>query len=437
MAVGGSQAVAAGLLGKATVVAVPAQVGSAINIASLIESASPLLAGAAVGAVVGGVAYVVLSRIGSDEDVVTIQPANRSRQDDDAEQVSSPEPAVRLVESSPARTARHMAASGRAGVPHAPRHFRPAEWEQTGTILVQEVNEPKDGAHASTPDSTSRPLAPAKQKDEDYAEVAENYVKLTTLARRMAITARGVAAVLGERLGGSMMEGIPVIQRADGTVADVGTTWWDEAIAASGHDAVEIDSSREVMVQPDEIRYAPKATSSVSPDDTAPQSAEMRPEPRPALTFSQAAAKRLASIDMGKFPERRNAEELDGKKDVWAAALEALDERASDPLDLIFTDVVGDVDTLDEPDGLEMPTDFIPFRMPAGHPEVVDADSYVDYLIRQEFTKNPSSAVRRNAREYLHVIEGGTAGMLRDAGARHARRGKHFKADALPLAMEA
>ncbi len=437
MTVGGSQAVAAGLLGKATVVAVPAQVGSAINIASLIESASPLLVGAVVGAVAGGVAYVVLSHMGSDGDVVTVQPASNSQQNDAAKQESSPEPAVRLVESRPARTARHMAASGRAGVPHAPRHFRPAEWEQTGTILVQEVTETKGGAHAATPDSTSRPLAPAKQKDEDYAEVAENYVKLTTLARRMAITARGVAAVLGERLGGSMMEGIPVIQRADGTVADVGTTWWDEAIAASGHDAVEIGSSREVMVQPDEIRYTPKAGSSVSPDDTAPQSAELRPAPKPALTFSQAAAKRLASIDMGRFPERRSAEELDGKQDVWAAALEALDERASDPLDLIFTDVVGDVDTLDEPDGLEMPTDFIPFRMPAGHPEVVDTDSYVDYLIRQEFTKNSSSAVRRNAREYLHVIEGGTAGMLRDAGARHARRGKHFKAESLPMAMEA
>lgn len=420
---GTSPAVYAGLLGG-TFVTCPGRMAAAIDLPAIVAGVAPFAAGAAIGAAIGGVTYVILTRSGrKDGDVITIE---RGRASSDAG-----------AKDAPARMGRHMAQPARPGVSHSARHFRTEDWEQTGTIRVQEVVEPRSGAHAAK-GGVPRSMPAFGTRDADYADVAESYVARVTLAERMATVAKGVAGVLGERLGAGMMEGIPVIKRSDGTVADVGTTWWDEAIEAAGHDAVEIGAPSEAMVQPDEIRYVPKAT---SPDDTAPQAIELRPEPKTATSFKRdKAVKRLMSVDLGVFPERRSSSELDEKQDIWAAALEALEEKASSPIDLVFMDVVGDSETLDEPDGLELPTDFIPFRAPAGHPEVVDTESYVDYLIRQEFTRNSSSAARRNAREYLHVIEGGTAGMLklRQGGDESPRpRGKHFRQDALPLAKEA
>lgn len=421
---GGNPAVYAGLLGRSLVR--PVQAAGALGLPSIVTGIAPFLGGAAIGAVLGGVAYVILTRLDPDEQgvVVTIRRGGAS----DGEG----------AEKRPSSAGKHMASAPRPGVSHSARHFRTEDWEQTGTIRVQEVAESRMGSHVGFASAgKAKKTFTFGSRDVDYAEVATNYVAGVTLAERMATAARGVANVLTERLGANMMEGIPVIQRADGTVADVGTTWWDDAIEASGRDSVEIGSAAEALVQPDEIRYAPRAASL---DDTAPQAVEMRPEPSSTSFKRDAAAKRLLSVDLGVFPEHRSASELDGKQDVWAAALEALEEKAMTPVDLVFEDVVGDIDTLDEPDGLEPSTAFIPFRAPAGHPEVVDTETYVDYLIRQEFTKNPSSAVRRNAREYLHVIEGGTAGMLKGYTPREERaprRGKHFKQDALPMAKEA
>lgn len=422
---GASPAVFAGLLGS-SVVPGPAQAGAAINVAALVGDVAPLVGGAAVGALVGGVAYVVLTHLEPGDVVAAIHIQRGERRTGERREAAA-EPA-----------GRHYAAAVRPGVSHAALHFRTSDWEQTGTIRVQEVVEPRAAAHVATGKATMRHARPFGSRDVDYAEVAEGYVARVTLAERMATAARGVASVLGERIGASMMEDVPVIRRADGSAADMGTTWWAEAARESGRDALEAGAAAEAMVVPDEIRYVPNAQSL---DDTAPQSLELRPEPKSATVFKRdSAARRLASVELGMFPERRSSAELDGRQDIWAMALAALDEKASSPIDLVFEDVVGDIDTLDEPDGLEMPTDFIPFRAPAGHPEVVDTETYVDYLIRQEFTKNPSSAVRRNAREYLRVIEGGTAGMLKapQAGAAEpAPRGKHFRRETLPVALEA
>lgn len=59
---------------------------------------------------------------------------------------------------------------------------------------------------------------------------AERYVRGLELGRRMASRARGVASVLAERLETSHMDGIPVIERSDGTVADLGEPWWNGAM---------------------------------------------------------------------------------------------------------------------------------------------------------------------------------------------------------------
>ena len=96
------------------------------------------------------------------------------------------------------------------------------------------------------------------------------------------------------------------------------------------------------------------------------------------------------------------------------------------------------LDTLDEPDNMEPQTAFIPFKTPGGHPEVVDTETYVDYLIEDEFSKNSSTAARRSSRRFLRLLEGGTqpaSRHLADTGvSRSTYVGKHF---ALPRAAEA
>ena len=64
----------------------------------------------------------------------------------------------------------------------------------------------------------------------DLEGAAERYVRGLELGRRMASRARGVASVLAERLETSHMDGIPVIERSDGTVADLGEPWWNGAM---------------------------------------------------------------------------------------------------------------------------------------------------------------------------------------------------------------
>lgn len=238
----------------------------------------------------------------------------------------------------------------------------------------------------------------AAHSAKDYGEIAENYVRRAGIVERMATRARGVASVLSDRLEANMMDGVPVIERADGSVGDVGTTWWDAAVQNSApHKAV---------------------SQSTQPSTKAAQASAST---QGASTSQKKVSERLADIDFGMFPEHRAAEDLDTNADLWQVALDALDEQARAQSPFAFEDIVGGTDTLDEPDGLEAPTSFIPFRTPAGHPEVVDTETYVDYLINDEFSRNESSSARRNAREYLHVIEGGTLTQSLFGSARRAR----------------
>ncbi len=148
-------------------------------------------------------------------------------------------------------------------------------------------------------------------------------------------------------------------------------------------------------------------------------------------------ARSLAAIESGAYPEMRDASALGEPADGWARSLENMEEKIAEtrreewrqpgPIRPVITDVIGGVDTLDEPAGLEGDTSFIPFKVPAGHPDVVDTNSYVDYLIDDEFSQNSSDAVRDNAHKYLRVLQGGSQSMPRVKTA-PARGGAHFRA---------
>ena len=258
---------------------------------------------------------------------------------------------------------------------------------------------------------------------EDYSDVAENYVRRNSLRERMATRAAGVANVLAERINGDPLDGLPVITRADGTVGDVGTAWWNDTVGSS------IRRIEDIPQDGEPVKYMTPQMSRAA----AERFERNAHASRRAAYISQ----NVAEVNVGIYPERRTVAELDND-DVWDLALQAMGERLGQHAAPVFADAIGTIETIDEPYGLEEPTGFIPFRRPAGHPEIVDTNSYVDYLIDDEFSRNPSRAARKSSRDFLTVIQGGSQKMRavsprRDQG----HRPKHFASPSTPLAREA
>ena len=293
-----------------------------------------------------------------------------------------------------------------------PRHMR----------VVQAAPEPE--AEAAVSAAAQVPVVPSHATD-DYGQIAENYVNRITFRKRMACRAKGVAAALSDRIGSGMMDGLPVIERADGSVGDVGTSWWTTEVGRERIDANTGFAADEVA------QISIPSSFSAEAARTAFEAA------RKQQSRSRAdIASRLAFIDEGVFPEHRSAAEA--ATDDWEQALRSMEENLAadpetpnqDPIE--FIDAVGNSETLDEPDNMEPDTSFIPFRTPAGHPEVVDTESYVDYLIEDEFGRNSSKAARRTSRRYLRILEGGTSAtgtsMRHLSGSTNVRTrsGKHF-----------
>ena len=365
--------VAAGLMG-ATALALPVQAG-ALTVFDVVDMglSSPVATfsvGVGVGALVtAGIASAV--------------SAARRRRDERSEEVSE----------EPSST-------------YAPRHMRVADSNAEPTSSREEQADGHDASHAAT----------------NYEDIAENYVKRATFRERMALRAGGVAATLRDRMGANMMDGIPVIERADGSVGDVGTSWWRNAV---GGDTL----SRDADFAEQSVDLAIPSDFTMSDRDRLVTSAGLH---------VSSIASRVAFVDEGAYPERRTVDDLDNS-DAWELALRSLDEKIAsvaptqDPIG--FIDSVGGPDSLDEPDNLELQTAFIPFKTPGGHPEVVDTDTYVDYLIEDEITKNSSTAVRKR---FLRLLEGGTqtnARRLSDTSTSDpVYVGKHFS---VPQAAEA
>ena len=268
------------------------------------------------------------------------------------------------------------------------------------------------------------PVAPSHATD-DYGQIAENYVNRITFRERMARRAEGVAAALSGRIGSGMMDGLPVIERADGSVGDVGTSWWTTEV---GRERIDANTG----FAADEVAQI-SIPSSFSADAARTALEAVREQQSRSRVD---IASRLAFIDEGVFPEHRSVAEA--ATDDWEQALRSMEENLAadpetpnqDPIE--FIDAVGNSETLDEPDNMEPDTSFIPFRTPAGHPEVVDTESYVDYLIEDEFGRNSSKAARRTSRRYLRILEGGTSAtgtsMRHLSGSTNVRTrsGKHF-----------
>lgn len=190
--------------------------------------------------------------------------------------------------------------SRRSIAAYKPKHMRASQWDMTGSIRVQSAKPVVKKTQVES--ASAKDVLPVRAKKapahstNDYAQIAENYTKLLSWRERTVARAKGAAAVLLERLGQDPMEGLPIIERADGTVGDVGTAWWTKAV---GEESITRDFG------------ITEIGAEAIPDDFS----------NPAADISS----RISYVDQGVFPEKRTVDELEHTDD-WALALAAMDE---------------------------------------------------------------------------------------------------------------
>ena len=313
MTEGRNPAVVAGLLSGLVLVAEPA---SAYALTANEIRQTPLGAiftgigvGLAAVAVISGAA-VVVSRVANhgekiDEVEAKSQSAATFQSSDEAlssKQVSaasnfSPEESIVIP----------LDSSRRSIAAYKPKHMRASQWDVTGSIRVQSTELPVQPAESPAKKSqvvstAAEGVLPVRAKKapahstNDYAQIAENYTKLLSWRERTVARAKGAAAVLLERLGQDPMDGLPIIERADGTVGDVGTAWWTKAV---GEESITRDFG------------IAEIGAEAIPEDFTNHAADI--------------SSRISYVDQGVFPEKRTIDELEHADD-WTLALAAMDE---------------------------------------------------------------------------------------------------------------
>lgn len=313
MTEGRNPAVVAGLLSGLVLVAEPA---SAYALTANEIRQTPLGAiftgigvGLAAVAVISGAALVVSRAVNRGEKIDEAEAKSQSaatlQSSDEAlssKQVSaasnfSPEESIVIP----------LDSSRRSIAAYKPKHMRASQWDMTGSIRVQSTELPVQPAESPAKKSqvvstAAEGVLPVRAKKapahstNDYAQIAENYTKLLSWRERTVARAKGAAAVLLERLGQDPMDGLPIIERADGTVGDVGTAWWTKAV---GEESITRDFG------------IAEIGAEAIPEDFTNHAADI--------------SSRISYVDQGVFPEKRTIDELEHADD-WTLALAAMDE---------------------------------------------------------------------------------------------------------------
>ncbi len=313
MTEGRNPAVVAGLLSGLVLVAEPA---SAYALTANEIRQTPLGAiftgigvGLAAVAVISGAALVVSRAVNRGEKTdgaeAKIQPSTTSQVEDEA---SSPKRVAAASNFSPEESMVIPLDSPRRSIAaYKPKHMKASQWDMTGSIRVQSTEPPVQSTKAPAKkaqvvSAVAEGVLPVRAKKapahstNDYAQIAENYTKLLSWRERTVARAKGAAAVLLERLGQDPMDGLPIIERADGTVGDVGTAWWTKAV---GEESITRDFG------------IAEIGAEAIPEDFTNHAADI--------------SSRISYVDQGVFPEKRTIDELEHTDD-WTLALAAMDE---------------------------------------------------------------------------------------------------------------
>ena len=313
MTEGRNPAVVAGLLSGLVLVAEPA---SAYALTANEIRQTPLGAiftgigvGLAAVAVISGAALVVSRSVNRGEKIDEVEAKSQSAATfQSSDEAASPKQVAAASNFSPEESiVIPLDSSRRSIAAYKPKHMRASQWDMTGSIRVQSAKLPVQPAESPAKKSqivstTAEGVLPVRAKKapahstNDYAQIAENYTKLLSWRERTVARAKGAAAVLLERLGQDPMDGLPIIERADGTVGDVGTAWWTKAV---GEESITRDFG------------IAEIGAEAIPEDFTNHAADI--------------SSRISYVDQGVFPEKRTIDELEHADD-WTLALAAMDE---------------------------------------------------------------------------------------------------------------
>ena len=313
MTEGRNPAVVAGLLSGLVLVAEPA---SAYALTANEIRQTPLGAiftgigvGLAAVAVISGAALVVSRSVNRGEKIDEVEAKSQSAATfQSSDEAASPKQVAAASNFSPEESIVIPLDSPRRSIAaYKPKHMRASQWDMTGSIRVQSAELPVQPAELSAKKSqvvstAAEGVLPVRAKKapahstNDYAQIAENYTKLLSWRERTVARAKGAAAVLLERLGQDPMDGLPIIERADGTVGDVGTAWWTKAV---GEESITRDFG------------IAEIGAEAIPEDFTNHAADI--------------SSRISYVDQGVFPEKRTIDELEHADD-WTLALAAMDE---------------------------------------------------------------------------------------------------------------
>ena len=313
MTEGRNPAVVAGLLSGLVLVAEPA---SAYALTANEIRQTPLGAiftgigvGLAAVAIISGAALVVSRSVNRGEKIDEIEAKSQSAATfQSSDEAASPKQVAAASNFSPEESiVIPLDSSRRSIAAYKPKHMRASQWDMTGSIRVQSTELPVQPAELSAKKSqvvstAAEGVLPVRAKKapahstNDYAQIAENYTKLLSWRERTVARAKGAAAVLLERLGQDPMDGLPIIERADGTVGDVGTAWWTKAV---GEESITRDFG------------IAEIGAEAIPEDFTNHAADI--------------SSRISYVDQGVFPEKRTIDELEHADD-WTLALAAMDE---------------------------------------------------------------------------------------------------------------
>ena len=313
MTEGRNPAVVAGLLSGLVLVAEPA---SAYALTANEIRQTPLGAiftgigvGLAAVAVISGAALVVSRSVNRGEKIDEVEAKSQSAATfQSSDEAASPKQVATASNFSPEESiVIPLDSSRRSIAAYKPKHMRASQWDMTGSIRVQSAELSVQPAELSAKKSqvvstAAEGVLPVRAKKtpahstNDYAQIAENYTKLLSWRERTVARAKGAAAVLLERLGQDPMDGLPIIERADGTVGDVGTAWWTKAV---GEESITRDFG------------IAEIGAEAIPEDFTNHAADI--------------SSRISYVDQGVFPEKRTIDELEHADD-WTLALAAMDE---------------------------------------------------------------------------------------------------------------
>ena len=460
MTEGRNPAVVAGLLSGLVLVAEPA---SAYALTANEIRQTPLGAiftgigvGLAAVAVISGAALVVSRAVNRGEKIDEVEAKSQSATTflSSDEALSSKQVSAASNFSSEESIVIPLDSSRRSIAAYKPKHMRASQWDMTGSIRVQSAK--LSAKKAQVVSAAAEGVLPVRAKKapahstNDYAQIAENYTKLLSWRERTVARAKGAAAVLLERLGQDPMDGLPIIERADGTVGDVGTAWWTKAV---GEESITRDFG------------IAEIGAEAIPEDFTNHAADI--------------SSRISYVDQGVFPEKRTIDELEHVDD-WTLALAAMDEhlarhdqqqmRKYHPVQLPLIGQAAAEAEATSPAELSGAKPAAPRKVAAAQVRVSrepnyagvvaqstamplvkatnDTSSHVQDIfdaVEREMAAELQAADERPTRELLRLIEGGTSKMKKisslDLGEKTAAdkpsyKPRHFAGE-LPLVREA